>query len=311
MDVRRPPGAEGPAALAVAKFGVYPLLLQELGNDLPGPRRELGVAVGHDLAALVPGAGRRVVAERGVAVVVEKLVVAEQPSLEPVVAMDRGVGGLAGVHQRVDGTLLDFVGQIPRRHRRAVRADFVVDLVVLYQYVEDVGQHVLVVLQRDRQRLGGGPAQAAVRVVEQRQRLGLVQTPDLAVVIHIAGHPPGDLVEEPGEGAPGGVGLAFQNGFLGLAELVRAVAAFLFQEMPVAGQVGVIHQRQREFVLQRRPFEFEEHQPVADRGRCLHDRTQQSPVGRVVGPGGVQQVGVDHRRVHQFHDPLQFIDRRR
>ena len=218
--------------------------------------------------------------------------------------MDGGVELLAGVDQRVDGALLDLVGQVPRGHRGGVGAYLVVYFVVLDEHVEDVGEDVLVVFEGDGEGLGGGLAHGAVGVVEQRQGFGFVQALDLAVVLHVAGHPPGDLVEESREGAPGGVGLALQDGLLGLAELVGAVAAFLFEEVPVAGQVGVVHQGQRDGLVQRRPFELEEDQVVADGGGLLHDGAEQAAVGRVVALGGVQQVGVDDRGVHQLDDFL-------
>ena len=98
--------AESAAALGGTQLGVDPALVEGALGDAAEGLGEGVVALQHDVLASGPVVRGQVGAERGVAVVVEELVEAQQAALEPVVAADDGEAAHAGGDQGVDRLLV-------------------------------------------------------------------------------------------------------------------------------------------------------------------------------------------------------------
>ena len=202
--------AESAAALGGAQLGVDPALVEGALGDAAEGLGEGVVALQHDVLPVVPVVGGQVGAERGVAVVVEQLVQAQQAPLEPVVAADDGEAAHAGGDEGVDRLLGDLVGQVAGGHGGGIAAQAVVGGVVLEADVEDVGEGVEAVAQGLGHAGGGGLPGFAVGVVAEGQGLGLGEGAGLALDGDVAGEAAGELAKQAAPGAAAGVGLLVQ-----------------------------------------------------------------------------------------------------
>jgi hypothetical protein len=271
--------------------------------------REVPVGVEHDASRLREGSLAGGSGERRVAVVVVERLEAEQPGLQPVVAGHEVGAVLAGGHQRADGVTVDLVGEIPLVHRLGEATQAVAGSLVLGECVEDEGQQPPVLLQPFRERSGGGPTHLAGGVVEAREHLLLAQLVGAAVDLQPEAHPAGELVEQPREGTPPGVGGLLEQPLLGLRQQVRAIAPEASQEVCPPLEAGRVEQGRRVGIVDARPLEAEEQDLVLDLGGALLHALEQRAVARLAGVAGEEQPRIALGALHGLLHCLELGDR--
>ena len=136
-------------------------------------RREGAVGVQHEALRLGPGVVAPVrLRQRRIAVPPGEPFRAEPPGLQAVIAVgERGIGPLDRADQRIDHLVLDPVLQVARGDGAGETAPAVVDLLVLEQRIEDMGEEPLVFPEHGGERRGRRPAHARIGMREPVQRL--------------------------------------------------------------------------------------------------------------------------------------------
>ena len=292
VDVRDGGRAERARRLARPQRGVDPVALEEAGDDLARARVKVAESLEHGVARLVPGDGRRLALERGVAVVVVERVQPEQLRLEAVVALRDVVPRSQRLDQAVDGLVGDLVREVARRDPAWVRAQAILDRPLVEDGVEDVGARAQARCERVGHGLGDRPALALVaQLLQPGERLverGL-RPVDLDAEV-------GDqLLEEAHPRAVAGDALLGVQPLLRLGEHVRAVAALGAQDVRVVRERRVGEQLLRAVVVDLDPLELEEQQLGLDRSPLLACALGERAARFVRGVRGVTELRVGLR----------------
>ena len=310
MHARHGRVAERARVLARPERGIDPAALEEALEDPGQRRREPAVGVEHDHLGVRPGDPPvAVLGQRRVAIPVLEPLQAHPARLDRVVAMGQARPGVPDrVDQRVHDLVLDLVGEVPARDRAREVAPAVLDLLVLGERVGDQGEQAGAALEHARDRLRGRLAAGPVLVREHIEDLGAGQL----LALEREAQARQGLVEQAHPGAPAGDRLLVQDALDLVVELMRAEAAHVPQPGPVVGELrGLLEPGGERLVLDPVELEGDEQEPGRGLVDPLLDGLEEASDLRVVGPGGVQQLGVARNLAELLLEPLVALDQRR
>ena len=177
MVTRRHRHAVRAAGLAGHYRRIDPAVLEELLHLRPRAFRKPVVRTEDELLGVIPREVACGVADRGVAVPLVQVADVEQLSLDPVVADADVVAAGHRVHQRLHRLVGSLVGQVAGADPRRKMPQAIIDRLFLEDHVEDVAARSEVAAQSLRQSGARLPANLAVRLPEQCQRLVERQVP--------------------------------------------------------------------------------------------------------------------------------------
>ena len=270
-------GAEGAAALALARLRVDAVVAVETAGDIADARGEVVERAFHEGGRVVVGDGARR-AERRVLVGERELVEPEQLRLVPEPAVREMVMALHGREQDVDRRARDLVVEVARLARVLVPAHAVEHEAVGDERVVDVREDRRLGLECGEERLVGRQALLAHRPAHACEHF--VDRAILAVERDAQRR--GDLIEERVPGAGGG-GIALGDHLLlGLAARVRREAPRARQVVAVAREEVVGEHALGVRLVDGDPLELEEPQRVHGLGHGDLDRGVEVALGLAV-----------------------------
>ena len=160
-------GTESSPRLVGQCTAVDPVLVEELLDDVVRSLVELGVCIQDDGPGVVPRVCVRFGANGGVDVGQRQLLAVKKARLEGVVALDDVDVVPGDVGQCVNDLSVQLILQVAHAHRLINVAQFALDLVVLEQSVEDVGDDQAVVSVLAEVLLHGTCAQTRISALPE------------------------------------------------------------------------------------------------------------------------------------------------